>query len=64
MASFNKRTFIERIREPSTWIGIGAIGGIFGVEELAAFGVPEMATSMASLAAMLAGIMMKEKGSS
>jgi len=64
MAKLSTQTVIDRMKEPSTWLGVGAIGGIFGVEELAAFGVPQMATSLASVAALLAGIVMREKGRS
>lgn len=56
------RKFLQRFTEPTTYIALGALGGIFGVKELATFGVPEVATTAASVAALLAGIFMREKG--
>lgn len=52
---------IKRLKEPSTWAAFGALGAVFGVKELAAFGIPEVATTFASVAALLAGIFLPER---
>lgn len=51
----------NRFKEPSTWAAFGALGAVFGVKELAMLGVPEVATTAASLAAMLAAIFLPER---
>lgn len=56
------RKILDRFREPSTWTALGALGGIFGVPWLALLGVPEFATTAASVAALAAGVLVKEKG--
>ena len=50
----------SRLKEPSTWAGFAALGSLFGVKELVAFGAPEIATALAALAAVL----LSEKGQS
>lgn len=55
------RKVVNRFKEPSTWTAFGAIGAVFGVRELAPLGVPETATMLASLAALLAGVFLPEK---
>lgn len=45
---------VKRMKEPSTWAGLGILGTLFGVKELAAFGAPEIAATMAALAAIFA----------
>lgn len=55
------KNFLQRVKEPSTWTAIGAIGALFGVPQLALLGVPETATLFASLAALLAGVFLPER---
>lgn len=55
------RKVTNRFKEPSTWAAFGAMGAVFGVRELAVLGVPETATMLASLTAMLAAVFLPEK---
>lgn len=43
---------LQRLKEPSTYAGLAVLGSLFGVKELAAFGAPEIATTLAALAAV------------
>lgn len=52
----------KRFTEASTWTALGAIGALFGAPQLAVFGVPEVATQFASLAALVLGVVLPEKG--
>lgn len=54
------RKVANRFKEPSTWVALGSIGALFGVAPLAALGIPETATTMASLAALLLGMVLPE----
>jgi hypothetical protein len=49
-----KKGIVKRLKEPSTWAGVGLLGTLFGVRELAAFGAPEIAVALAGLAAIFA----------
>lgn len=45
--------FLQRLREPSTYAGLGVLGALFGVKELAAFGAPEVCAAIAAVAAII-----------
>lgn len=45
---------IQRFKEPSTYAGLAVLGSLFGVKELAAFGAPEVATTIAALVSIFA----------
>lgn len=45
--------FLKRLREPSTWAGLGVLGALFGVRELEQFGAPEFAAAAAAVASVL-----------
>lgn len=45
-------TIKNRLREPSTYAGLAALGTVFGIKELVAFGAPEVAVIAAALAAI------------
>lgn len=48
--------YVERLKDPLTYLGLAAFGGVFGIKELAQLGVPEVATGLASLAGILASL--------
>lgn len=52
-------SFKDRLKEPSTYVGLAVLGQIFGVKELAAIGTPDVITGLMALAAVFMG----EKGS-
>jgi hypothetical protein len=43
----------RRLREPATYAGIGILGVLFGVKEIAEFSKPEVAAAIAAVAAMV-----------
>lgn len=45
---------LRRLKEPSTYAGFAVLGTLFGIRELAAFGIPEIAASLAALVAIFA----------
>lgn len=47
--------FKDRLKEPSTYAGFAVLGTLFGIKELAAFGVPEIAVALAGLASIFLG---------
>jgi len=48
----NLRSFTDRLKEPSTYAGLAALGSLFGVKELAALGAPEIAIAVSAFAAI------------
>jgi hypothetical protein len=46
------RRFTRRFKEPSTYAALAALGALFGVKELSLFGVPEVAATLAGIAAI------------
>lgn len=47
------RYLLQRLREPSTWSGIGVLGILFGIRELQKLTVPEIAAGIAAVASIL-----------
>lgn len=48
------RKLVARFKEPSTYAGLAALGTLFGVKELQAFGAPEVAVAVAALVSIFA----------
>ena len=47
---------VSRLKDPLTYLGLAAFGSVFGIKELAQLGVPEVATSIASVAGIFAAL--------
>jgi hypothetical protein len=45
--------WLQRFKEPSTYAGLGVLGSLFGIKELAAFGAPEVCAAIAAVASIL-----------
>lgn len=45
-------TALKRLTEPSTYAGLAVLGTLFGIQELAAIGAPDIIAGLAALAAI------------
>jgi hypothetical protein len=44
--------FLQRLKEPSTYAGLGVLASLFHIKELAMFGAPEIGIALAGLASV------------